>query len=75
MFSLDRGVQDVLIHCVAVLQAEKLSRHALEMWLALLLALKSLWNKYQSQDRPATESTIHNMQESSSNRAFLRNAL
>ena len=26
--------------CVAVLQAEKLSRHALEMWLALLLASK-----------------------------------
>ena len=55
MFSLDRGVHDVLIPCVAVLQAGKLSRHALEMWLALLLARKSLWNKYQCQDRPATD--------------------
>ena len=45
------------IPCVAVLQAGKLRRHALEMWLALLLARrKSLWNKYQCQDRPATES-------------------
>ena len=30
----------MLILCVAVLQAGKLSRHALEMWLAILLARK-----------------------------------
>ena len=53
--------------CIAVLQAGKLSRHALEMWLALLLARKSLWNKYQCQDRPATDSTIQHRKESSSN--------